>query len=253
MTIEYMVDIAEMQETIDLANPKVAKNVKIVTPTELGVSSVLHISLNKQTVLLPNISKRAGLTEDNTLPRVHTSITLAGCWFGYAGGADLAVNNIVADTKEKQSSNKAVSSIYKGGFYIHEIDFRCGLVPNKNLVYDANFTGEVWLSTYNLLTRSFKANVVGFIFPSSVTYYPRTGSLPLEVTTLCVKVEKGKRVKITDKGTHFKPNKDLVEYLTEGYWIFNISDQQAITDLKEIEKKEFNDLKLKSAALLSYQ
>ena len=86
MTIDYVVDIDEMQETIKLTNPKVAKNVTLVTPNEIGVSSLLHISLDKRTILFPNISKRAGMTEDNTLPRVHTSITLAGCWAGYATG-----------------------------------------------------------------------------------------------------------------------------------------------------------------------
>lgn len=253
MTIDYVVDIDEMQETIKLTNPKVAKNVTLVTPKELGVTSLLHISLDKRTTLFPNISKRAGTSEDNTLPRVHVSITLAGCWAGYATGGDLAVNNIVVDTKVKQSSNKAISSVYKGGFYIHEIDFRCGLKPNKQLVYDAKYTDEVWLTTYNTLTRSFKAKIVGIVFPSAVSYYPRTGGFPLEVTTLCVKIEKGYKVKLTDKKTHFKPEKDTAEFLTEGYWKFKISGGHEIGELESIKKEEFEDLKLKSAALLSYQ
>lgn len=252
MTVDYAVDIEEMQEVINLANPRVAKNVTLVTPKELGVTSLLHISLDKRTTLFPNISKRAGMSEDNTLPRVHAGITLAGCWSGYATGGEKAVNTIVVNTKEKQSNNKAISSVYKGGFYIHEIDFRCGLKPNKQLVYDANFTDEVWLATYNPLTRSFKAKIVGIIFPSSVTYFPRTGSYPLEVTTLCVKIEKGCTIKLTDKKTHFKPEKDTAEFLTEGYWKFKISDSHDIGDLESIKKEEFEDLKLLSAALLSH-
>lgn len=253
MKVDFTVDTEEMLEVINLANPKVAKNVTLVTPNELGVTTLLHISLVKQTTLFPNISKRASMSEDNTLPRVHASITLSGCWAGYATGGEKAVNSIVVDTKVKQSNNKAISSVYKGGFYIHEIDFRCGLKPNKQLVYDAKFTDEVWLTTYNAITRSFKAKIVGIIFPSSVTYYPRTGAYPLEVTTLCVKIEKGNKIKLTDKNTHFKPEKDTSEFLTEGYWKFKISDNHYIADLESIKKEEFEDLKLLSAALLSYQ
>jgi hypothetical protein len=253
MDIDYQVDIDEMIDTLKLANPRIVKNVGLITPETLGVSSLLHIAMNKRPVLYPSISKRAGQTEDNTLPRVHVSVNLAGCWFGYASGGFTAASERVSDTDKKQAINKAAPSVYKGGYYIHQIPYRCALKPNKALVYDSDFTDEMWLVTYNKLNRVFPAEIVGILFPCEVSFTPQTGSTPVEITTLCVKIEPGKQVNLSLNNQYQKPSDTSPEFITEGFYKFNISVEFGITDFTKIKEREFDDLKLKSAALLSYQ
>jgi len=253
MDIDYQVDIDEMVDTLKLANPRIVKNVGLITPETLGVSSLLHIAMNKRPVLYPSISKRGGLTEDNTMPRVHVAANLAGCWFGYASGGFTAVYEKVSDVDKKQAINKAAPSIYKGGYYIHQIPFRCALKPNKALVYDSDFTDEMWLVTYNKLTRVFPAEIVGIMFPCEVSFTPQTGSTPEEITTLCVKIFPDKQVNLSLNNKYQKPSNSSPEFITEGFYKFNISSNIMITDFCKIKEREFEVLKLKSAALLSYQ
>ena len=252
MTIDYTADIEEMKEALRLANPRIAKNSKIVTPDNLGVTSMLHIALNKRIVLYPAVSKSAGHNEDNTMPRVHVTSNLAGCWFGYASGGILAVTKEVSDKDKKQPLNKPTVSLYKGGYYIHQIPFRCGIKPNKDLVYDSDFTDEIWMVTYNALTRIFPAEIIGLIFPSSIAYLPRTGKLPIEVATLCVKIEKGKKANLSMNNQYQQPSKKSPEYITEGHWKFDLSDEYGIQNFEKIKEKEFLELKLRSAGMLSY-
>ncbi len=79
---KYLVDIEEIKEVVDLANPRVKRGTTIETPDTIGQDVLYHIALDRRPTLFPNISKRAGNLEDNTLPRVHMSMNLSGCWFG---------------------------------------------------------------------------------------------------------------------------------------------------------------------------
>ena len=89
---DYTIDQQELEQILNLANPRVKKNTEIVTPDSIGSNVLYHIALDKREKFFPNISKRAGVTEDNTMTRIHVAPTLAGCWFGYAGGGSLAAN-----------------------------------------------------------------------------------------------------------------------------------------------------------------
>lgn len=249
---DYTIDQQELEQILNLANPRVKKNTEIVTPDSIGSDVLYHIALDKRAKFFPNISKRAGMSEDNTMTRIHVAPTLAGCWFGYAGGGSLAANYIPDTTKKKVSINSPKPSLYKGGFYIHEIPFRCALKPNTNLVYDSDLTDEIWLVTYNEFTKVYSANIVGMLFPHKVTYLPRTGKFPEEITTLCLKVEKGKQLKFSLNNVYYKPTKNAPEYIKEGFWMFDIGDQIGIGNLVKINEKDFNEYKLKSAGMLSF-
>lgn len=252
MKQDYTADLEEIKDIVAMTNPKVRKNIKIVTAEDIGQTKVYHISLDRRTKFFPNISKRAGSTEDNTLPRVHTAPNLIDCWFGYAAGGDLAANYTVNDSKKKVSQNSNKISEYKGGFYIHEIDFRCGLMPNNDLVYDADFTNEIWLVTYNPLTVSFPTVSVGMIFTHHVSFYPRTGKYPLEVATLYLKVEKNKEIHFTKLNKFYKSEKNVPDIIKGGFWSFDVSDEWGVQNFKPITEKEFLEQKTRSAAMLSY-
>lgn len=251
MESKYLVDIEELTEVLDVANPRVRRGTTIETPDTIGQDVLYHIALDRRPVLYPNISKRAGNLEDNTLPRVHMSMNLSGCWFGYAGGGELASQYIV-DAKKKTTANNQKLSPYKGGFYIHSVDFRAGLRPNLELVYDADFTDELWLVTYNKMSVAFRTDIVGLMFTKAVSYIPRTGKGPIEITTICVRIDRGKQLHFTANNKYFKPVRGVPAILKEGFYQFDISDQNGIYNFKKISEREFKDGKLKSAGMLSF-
>lgn len=126
----------------NLINKKVKNDLTIITPDILGQDYLLHISLIKQKYLVPNVSKFADPSEDNTVLRIHTSNNLIGCIIGYARLYRDAMKQI----KRKEFENK---------YYIYKVPFKFALEPNKNLVYDVEYSKEKWLITYNKETMHY--------------------------------------------------------------------------------------------------
>ena len=252
---DYLVDLNELETISKLYNPRVVKNTTIVTPETLKQDTLFHIALNKRFKLFPNISKRAGANEDNTVTRVHVAPTLIGCYLGYASATYLALNNVPSVKKTSSPTNSPkLPSIYKGGFYIHEIPFRCALKPNKSLVYDSDLTDEIWLVSYNEYTKDFPADIIGFLFINKLTYQPVMESLPICIVSVCVKIEKKKSIKFSLNNEHQGINKNCPEVLKEGYWIFDINETTfEVSNLKAISEKQFNEFKLKTAAMLEFE
>lgn len=248
----YLVDVEEMRAALELINPRIKKNTTIETPDTLGQEYLYHIAMDQRTRLYPNISKRAGSSEDNTLPRVHMGLNLMNCWFGYASGGEMAANYKVETTNKKVAATSNKSAAYKGGFYIHRVHFRGCLAPNTQLVYDTDFTQEQWLFTYNTMTVAFPAEVVGLMFTHSVAFYPRTGKMPVEVTTICLKVERGMELHFAAINKWYKASEDVPKIVKEGFYQFEISTQYGVRDFKAIKEREFNDNKLRAAGLLSF-
>lgn len=233
---DYDIDREELTDAIRLMSDPVKKNATIITPDELGRDFFYHIRFEKAKELVPNVSRRSAPTEDNTLPRVHVSPSLNDAWNGYSGGGWLLANKIAQDKKSSHISNG-----YRGGFYIHRVPFRACLKPNNKLVYDASFTKEHWLVTYNEMTRVYPCTCVGKLIGESVTYQPRVKKPPIETTTVVVEV-------ISPDGLYLK-DKLL---LKKGYFRYKTSTQNGITDLMEISKSEFLSVKTVSAAMLSF-
>lgn len=249
---KFLVDVEEMADGLKLLNPKVKKNTSIETPETLGQEFLYHIALDQRTRLYPNISKRAGSSEDNTLPRVHMALNLMNCWFGYASGGELAVDYVVDASNKKVAATSNKSAAYKGGFYIHKVPFRGCLKPNETLVYDTDFTEEMWLFTYNTMTVSFPAIVVGMMFTHSVAYFPRTGKGPIEVTTICLRVDRGQEFHFSANNEYYKPSKTVPKIVKEGFYMFDISTQRGVENFKTIKEREFTDNKLRAAGMLSF-
>ena len=231
----YDIDIEELEAARRLMSTGVQKNTSIITPDELGSDFFYHISFGKFSEFVPNISRRAAPSEDNTVPRVHVADTLNNAWNGYATGPYL-----MANIQPSLSKAKGLKADYKGGFYIHRIPFRACLKPNNRLVYDSSFTNEHWLVTYNEMTRVFPATCIGRVVGEFVTFIPRTDKMPIELCTLVLEVDSPDGLKLA-KGIHLK----------KGFYRYKTSTQDGVQDIEEISKSEFLSVKTTSAAMLS--
>ena len=232
---EFDIDKDELNKVLELSNKNVQSNVKVVTALDLKQDCLYHISFGRFSEFIPNISRRSGLSEDNTLPRVHVAPHLLGCIRGYASVGHLASKYIPS----KDNSSKGKEAGYKGGFYIHRIPFRVALKPNKKLVYDSDYTDEHWLITYNELTKVYRANVIGKFVTESITFKPRANKTPVEVLTLVAEINHFEGIWLNSK-----------EKLNKGYYRLNIIDNESKVEAFGITKEEFQSVKTFSSAML---
>lgn len=233
---EYSIDVEELKERLGFYTKNIEDNTSIVTPDDLGYNFLYHISFRPFKELVPNISRRAALSEDNTVPRVHASDTIGNCILGHASIGYVGSNSKTVTTKKGKKEDS-----YLGGFYIHQIPFRASLKPNKKLVYDAEVTNEHWLVTYNEMTRVFPALNVGKAIVKEVRYLPRANKYPEEIINLVVEYTGLDKLIVS---------KDIA--VKKGYWEVVISNTTTkIYSCEAITKQEFLSTKQRSAAMLS--
>lgn len=233
--------IDEMREQLTRCSDSVIKNTKIITPNDIKQDYFLHVAIKKNKEFIPYHSRIASANEDNTIPRVHVAPTLAGCIIATNQTHHL-LQNIAPLAKLKDHKKNQDDTPYLGGFYIHKIPFDVALKPSKKLVYDADQTGEHWLITYNQQTRKYPTTVIGKVIFSNLSITPTVGTLPLMVARLLVEVT-------DDTGIYL----DKKNYLTKGYWSFELTDNVLISEVNNITKEVFDGFKELSASLLSYQ
>lgn len=234
--------IDEMKEQLTRCSDAVIANTKIITPSDIKQDYFLHVAIKKNNEFIPYHSRIAAPSEDNTVPRIHVAPTLAGCIIATNQTHHLLQNMIpLAKLKDHKKSN-SYNTPYLGGFYIHKVPFDVALKPSKKLVFDADQTGEHWLITYNQETRKYPAIVIGKVILSNLSITPTVGTLPLMVAKLLVE--------ITDNDGIYLDKKN---YLTKGYWSFELTDNTLISEVNNINKEVFDGFKDLSASLLSYQ
>jgi len=225
--------VALLQERLKLYSDKVIKNTTIITPGEINQNFLLHIAKSKFTSFTPVISKRAGSTEDNTLPRVHTAATLLNCIKAYAGVSYYATSAPPV-LKVKPDS-------YLGGFYIYKIPFEVALKPNKQLVYDAATTDECWLVSYSPETRAFDTTVAGKFLPMQSIYVPVVGKYPSSITTYAVEINDPQGIPLTKE-----------VYLKQGWWKLEIKGETQLLSVAKLTQAEFDEEHKLKASMLSY-
>jgi hypothetical protein len=138
--------------------PDLNNEVKAVTPAELGVQYVLHISDNpKITEFTPSVPYRAVKEQDHRLPRVCVSTVLTGCIIGYNGISNDLMGRTWDDPK------------YLGGYVIYGFQPEIVVTPSTNLLSDQHVTEEQWLVSYNPETAHYKPETLGKIFLKSIT------------------------------------------------------------------------------------
>ena len=103
-----MATVAQIEKYLDTLEPNARKNVKIVTPGELGQTHLFHISTNKSiNEFIPSVTRRASNFENRNIPRISTSTSLIGAMLGYSAIQADFVEDITAGT-------------YVGGWYIYD-------------------------------------------------------------------------------------------------------------------------------------
>lgn len=215
----------EFQYVYDLLNKRIKNNTEIVTKETLGQDYVIHIAQFKQKFLIPNISKRSAVSEDNTLVRIHTSDNLIGCLMGYS--------NILSD-----KDNKIVKNKFENKYYINKVDFEYALKPNNKLVWDANFTDELWLLTYNKQTIKYTAVDAGYFVIDSVVHKLLKESHGIVIHNILINVKDPIKLNKTihlDKGYYKVEIQDTVDYENK-VAIYNV------INYKEINKSEFEHI-----------
>jgi hypothetical protein len=148
----------DLNNYLSLTTDLVVKNTKVVHVKDLP-NKLLHISTNRQKVLIPNISQRASLGEDNTIPRVHTAPTILGCIAGYG--------NAFYDGRALHQSG--TKNAYRGGYYLYTIPFEYALRPNAKLVPDVAVTNEYWLIPYSKEYSEYTPDSISKMVTSDVT------------------------------------------------------------------------------------
>lgn len=227
-------------DTLELLQDKVKKNCKVVTPDNLGkTNNLLHIAKQKFKILTPNISKRSAPSEDNTIPRIHTSDCILGCILGYA--------QTVSDIGNADKKDKYNPGDFLGGYYIYSIPFKYALAPNTKLVYDSNVTNEKWLITYDQETITYQANIIGKI----VVDYSKAEVVDKDFAVIknyfCIQISEPFYLSRQNK---ISGTKDI--YLEPGFYSFCVNERKAtVEDIKQISKQDFDIKRQTKASLLS--
>ena len=232
----------EFLESYELITPNVRKNTTIVTPETLGQNVFYHIAKTKMKSLVPNVSRKAAPSEDNTVPRVYVAPTLLGCIAGYV--------LLIYEAFELYPTDKNTPDTWLGGCYIYTIPFEYALKPNSKLLYDAEVSDEHWLISYNRDTITYKPSYVTkmvVIALRSNSFY--NGSIVRELDIL---------IEVSESGIHL----DKKTYVEGGYYkctvIYELTykdDKESykwkIDNVESISAGEFQSAKKIHAAMLS--
>lgn len=233
----------DMEDWLDLQNNKVRRNVRIVTPSEVGQDYLLHVSIDTNVkTFVPRIGSSQSPSEDRTVPRITVAPSLLGCLIGNGNAVDHFLN--------LKSTGLPEDRHYKGGWKIYALPFECALKPTGRLVYDQAHSDEYWLVSYSPETVSYQPEVAGKAFYQEITFRPRAGQRTLSDGTLFVEVTR-------PTGLRFSQH----IFLTQGYWrIEGPTDRHAsltVSDrgfqVSQIDKAEYNSVKNASAALLGLE
>jgi hypothetical protein len=168
---------AALDSFVALLPGPVAKGVTVVTPHDIGSPVLLHMSRDsKIKKFIPNVTRRTGMDENRSVPRISTAPTLLGCFVGYCAARS---DYMYPDYEGK---------MYKGGWYVYGIPFQHAIKPNTKLLYDQKNSGEHWLVTYSPETREYPAEIMAKVFYSDVTAIPRSGKNPTYRCTIMIEV-----------------------------------------------------------------
>lgn len=226
----------QMDQYLDTLDPDVKKNVEVVTPQSLGQKNLLHISVDaKIRTFTPNVSRRTANNENRSVPRISTAPTLAGAILGY-------------QTLEFDYDSERERGGFRGGWYLYALPFDYALKPNKKILYDAEATEEVWLVPYTPESWSVEPKRVGkfFLDQLSIKHSGKERSVSAAIV-----------LEITgDESLRLSPKVNV----GKGYWRFEMRnfnpgwtlEEVQIEGLRELDKKEYRQLKKVNADMLSH-
>lgn len=217
-----------VRELVSLIDKTVADNTTLLSKDELGVDYLLHVSRYKikNNTFIPRIAYSQSKSENRTFLRVNCAKTLIDCINAIAN----LQYDFVNDFSDK-NSNK---------YYIYAIPFEYVLKPNNKLVFDADFTDEMWLFTYSEATKVFKADLIGEFFVSKIETTPiKKEKHVYNSKIITIECQSSSPINIDDKN------------VLDGFFkfTFNINVEDHIETIEKTNKSTFEKLKLLSSAL----
>lgn len=205
----------KVQKGLQKVNPKSLLNVKTDKPLLL-----LHISVDDSIrKFIPMVSTRGLASEDRTVPRVCTSVSIVTCIAG-AGYIDHYFND----------------DHFDGIFTIYGFDVDKAYAPSRSLVADATQNKETWLIGDDVPDSTYRAVKVGEFFIEGIS---KLRDKRRWNYTFYVSVRKD--------GVWLTPD----TYLEPGYYrvdgfnlepktkTFKMRAGMTITDIKEIDKEAY--------------
>lgn len=226
----------QMERYVETLDPFVQKNVEIVTPDDIGKGDLLHFSIDSNIrCFTPSVSRRTANDEDRSVPRISTAPTLAGTILGYQ-----ALEYDYDDQREKKG--------FRGGWYLYTLPFEYALRPNKEILYDADATDEIWLVPFTPEQWEVKPSRVGKFFLDELTIKHQgkersvSAKFVLEITSVTP-------ISLSPKVT-----------VEKGYWSFRLKNfnpgwtigEVEVEELTELSKKAYRSLKKLDADMLAH-
>lgn len=157
----------KVQAFLETVHPIIAKNCRVVSPSEHPGGRLLHISTSDRIkVFIPSLTQRLADNETRHVLRISTSPFLFGCIVGHQG----IVRNYI---RLKVGDNHFGNVIYRGGYYIYEFENEWSVRPGSRLVYDVNYSEERWLVNYDKEHVEYRAKIIGKFFIKYITIEPK--------------------------------------------------------------------------------
>lgn len=239
----YKKDVQLMQNLLSTKPNSVSENLEILTPDEVGVDHMLHISLDTNIKkFVPYMPTSAGSSEDRTIPRICVAPSLLACILGIGAVEwNFIDRHRYIDESEKKT--------YKGGYYIYGLKYKAALKPNKKLVPDCEMTNEFWLTSYSPETSEYVPQVLGKFYVSAMHYTAQGNQSPAMTAELYIEIPTDISIKFDEKNT-----------CTKGYYRVLMTDPSKIKNYKTVKdiiafhpisKEEYLSSKEICAALLS--
>ena len=218
-----MTELEEFQQFVSLQAAQVKSNVEVVTPESLGQEFFLHIAPAAPVWFIPRMPYAAALSENITTPRITVSDHLLGCMNGYA--------RVVKDFHSTD-----LKHVYKLNMFL----FRYALKPSPKLVFDADFSNEHWLVTYNTATRRYKAVEIGEVKTVAMNYTTGDKNEVYGVVTFYVYIATSVDVRLTPNLTVSKGYYRFTTYSksTSGGGIHNLHPEKG--EVEPISKSEYD-------------
>lgn len=231
----------DLKDTLALYEPKVLKNVKIAQPSDFPTPLLYHITVpGVPNPFWPRMPKSAAPSEDATVPRVITASTLIGCM----NGATYIVDNAI----DRRGGDYPCDNYY----HILGFDYDFCLLPNNELVYDAEDTQEAWLVAYDKATRAYKHKQIGEFFMNSiVTKMLPNAKVNQQDAVFCLKVTTNEGLaiskgKILGKG-FYKLEMDMTRYIAKKVRRMRYDDDNLVrvTDITEDLYESYRKISVK--------
>ena len=220
---------AEFDKAVAMLAGDISSHCETLTPKDLLVPYLFRLDEFVPKVFVPQMPYSAARSENRTVPRVVTATTILGCLVGIGGA--------LSDYLGRSIGESSAYNLYKlSGF-----EFEYGLSPNAKMVFDADYSDEMWLIAYNEATKAYKPLPWGVVFIHSVTVTAKAHEkVNGVVAKLVIKVERPEGVPLSRKKV-LSQGHYLLELRLDGYgWGLKAMKREKVKPLSFNDEKAFS-------------